>query len=69
MAIIVASREAATFFSPLYRNGRENAGGGGGGEKSGSVKKKSAYPVLISSPGRWTGNSIIFKGGPMQYEY
>ena len=41
VAIIMASREAAIFFSiyiffpPLYR-GRENAGGG---EKSGNVKK------------------------------
>ena len=46
------------FFSPLYRNGRINAG-----EKSGNMKKKSAYPALIGSPGRWTGNKIIFKGG------
>ena len=33
-------------------------------EKSGNMKKKSAYPALIGSPGRWTGNKINFKGGP-----
>ena len=65
VAIIVASREAAKsfflihFFS-LYRNDVQNA------EKKdnlGNVKKKCIHSALISSPGRWTGNKIIFKGG------
>ena len=34
-------------------------------EKSGNVKKKCPYPALIESPGRWTGNKFIFKGGPI----
>ena len=29
----------------------------------GIVKKISIHSALISSPGRWTGNNIIFKGG------
>ena len=64
----MASREATkSFFSfniffPLYRNRVENAGGGGGGNLE-NVKKKCTYSPLISSPGRWTGNRIIFKGG------
>ena len=32
-------------------------------KKSGNVEKKCAHPVLISSPGQWTGNQNIFKGG------
>ena len=35
-------------------------------EKSGNVKKKCHYPALIESPGRWTGNKFIFKGGLME---
>ena len=26
-------------------------------------EKKCPYPALIESPGRWTGNKFIFKGG------
>ena len=29
----------------------------------GKYEKKCAYPALIGSPGRWTGNKVIFKGG------
>ena len=31
--------------------------------------KKYAYPALKESPGRWTGNKIIFKGGPVKESY
>ena len=61
VAIIVASREAAkSFFPPLYRNGRKNAGKK---KKNREIWKKCAYLALIGSPGQWTGNKIIFKGG------
>ena len=32
-------------------------------EKSLKPKKKCTHSALIGSPGRWTGNKIIFKGG------
>ena len=32
-------------------------------KKNREIWKKCAYPALIGSPGRWTGNKIIFKGG------
>ena len=35
----------------------------GGKRKNREMWKKCAHPVLISSPRRWTGNQIIFKGG------
>ena len=36
-----------------------------------NVKKKKIHSALISSPGRWTGNKIIFKGGltPVSYKF
>ena len=69
----MASWEAAKsffsfFFSTLYRNGRKTAGKKE--EKSGNMKKKKcAYPALIWSHGRWTGNKIIFKGGLVPWGY
>ena len=32
-------------------------------ERKENVKKKCTDSALISSPGRWTGNKINFKGG------
>ena len=48
-----------SFFS-LYRNDVENAGEK---KKSRKCEKKCINLALISSPGRWTGNKFIFKGG------
>ena len=32
-------------------------------ENLGNVEKMYPFGTYISSPGRWTGNKIIFKGG------
>ena len=54
MAIIVASREAAKSFKNVVSLCIEMVK---------KCEKKYAYPALKESPGRWTGNKIIFKGG------
>ena len=60
----MANREATIFFICLniylYRNGVENSGRKR--EKYCKCEKKYLIGTL-SSPGRWTGNDIIFKGG------
>ena len=48
------------FFS-LYRNDVENEGGGEESKKC--EKTNCTHLAHLSSPGRWTGNNIIFKGG------
>ena len=63
VAILVASWEATKsffFFFPFFLC-TEMLGKmlGEKKKKLGNVKKM----VLISSPGQWTGNHIIFKGG------
>ena len=68
VAIIMASREAAksffffflNIFSPCKEMVEKKLGNK---RKIGKCEKKCPYPALIESPGRWTGNKFVFKGG------
>ena len=65
----MASREAAksffffSFFSPCIEMVEKKLGNK---KKIGKCEKKCPYPALIESPGRWTGNKFILKGGPSE---
>ena len=58
MAIVVASREAAIFLKHICFRCIEIMG-----EIMWGKEKCCIHSVLKSSPGRWTGNKPIFKGG------